>query len=401
MFAIAFQSVLAERRLVDIVWTQADEHATSGRMKSPLLLAVSEFYAASTQPELFPSALASAMNLVGADTGYSWVQVGEKPPVTLAYREVGGPDLIGLYESQFADQDVWVQALMANEKGKAHVMDDLVPTQELQRTSFYGDFLRPNYDILHALGIVIPVGPDSSAMLGFHKIAKHDAFTDAQRRRLQTIAPHVGRALHLSHRHREWSETSHFAQALDRLNTAMVIVDGQERIAFANIAAQRLLQAPDGLTVKSGRLFIEDSGAAEGFERALSVALSGQIVPETKLTIRVPTRRRQRGILVSIFPLYSASQGLTASTEAALVVLIEPAIRIPGSDAEVLTLFGLTAAEARLAALLVQGTRLEVCAEMVSISRNTARNQLASIFAKVGVNRQSDLIALVSSLKRP
>jgi pimeloyl-ACP methyl ester carboxylesterase/DNA-binding CsgD family transcriptional regulator len=62
---------------------------------------------------------------------------------------------------------------------------------------------------------------------------------------------------------------------------------------------------------------------------------------------------------------------------------------------------GLTAAEARLAAKLVQGLQLADAAVALDISPHTARTQLKAIFAKTGARRQSELLRLlmdVSSL---
>jgi len=54
--------------------------------------------------------------------------------------------------------------------------------------------------------------------------------------------------------------------------------------------------------------------------------------------------------------------------------------------------YGLTPAEARLMAALVDGERLEDYADRQGISVNTARTQSKQIFAKTGHGRQADLI---------
>lgn len=60
--------------------------------------------------------------------------------------------------------------------------------------------------------------------------------------------------------------------------------------------------------------------------------------------------------------------------------------------------FGLTRTEAEVAALLGQGMRLRRIAEQKSITYETARVHLRSIFAKTGASRQADLIALTGNL---
>jgi pimeloyl-ACP methyl ester carboxylesterase/DNA-binding CsgD family transcriptional regulator len=62
--------------------------------------------------------------------------------------------------------------------------------------------------------------------------------------------------------------------------------------------------------------------------------------------------------------------------------------------------FGLTPAEARLAACLKDGLSLKEAAEKLGLSVNTVRNQVKSVFEKLGVNRQSDLIRHLTELSR-
>jgi pimeloyl-ACP methyl ester carboxylesterase/DNA-binding CsgD family transcriptional regulator len=74
----------------------------------------------------------------------------------------------------------------------------------------------------------------------------------------------------------------------------------------------------------------------------------------------------------------------------------------PDAGDETLDLFrkalGLTPAEARLAARLRFGQSLKEAAEELGISVNTARNQLKSVFEKLGVNRQADLVRHLAEL---
>jgi DNA-binding CsgD family transcriptional regulator len=62
--------------------------------------------------------------------------------------------------------------------------------------------------------------------------------------------------------------------------------------------------------------------------------------------------------------------------------------------------FGLSAAETRLAMGLATGKSISVLAEDLNISKQTARHELKSVFAKLSVHRQSELVALLSLLPR-
>jgi DNA-binding CsgD family transcriptional regulator len=61
-------------------------------------------------------------------------------------------------------------------------------------------------------------------------------------------------------------------------------------------------------------------------------------------------------------------------------------------------MFGLTAAEARLAQLLARGESVESAAQLLEIKPTTARSQLAAVFEKTATRRQAKLVALLSRL---
>jgi DNA-binding CsgD family transcriptional regulator len=62
------------------------------------------------------------------------------------------------------------------------------------------------------------------------------------------------------------------------------------------------------------------------------------------------------------------------------------------------SVFGLSAAEARLAQALARGESVESAARLLEIKPSTARSQLAAIFEKTGTRRQAKLVALLSRL---
>ena len=72
---------------------------------------------------------------------------------------------------------------------------------------------------------------------------------------------------------------------------------------------------------------------------------------------------------------------------------------LPAPSSDVLNaVFGLSAAEARIAQLLAQGESVESAAQLLEIKPTTARSQLAAVFEKTGTRRQAKLVALLSRL---
>ena len=61
-------------------------------------------------------------------------------------------------------------------------------------------------------------------------------------------------------------------------------------------------------------------------------------------------------------------------------------------------LFDLTATEAKITSKISDGTTIDQIAEVMKVSKETVRTHLKNIFSKTGVNRQSQLVALIAGI---
>jgi DNA-binding CsgD family transcriptional regulator len=101
--------------------------------------------------------------------------------------------------------------------------------------------------------------------------------------------------------------------------------------------------------------------------------------------------------LIRVLPIANAARGPFLGARV-LFIFVDLGPK-PGPDPRLLmSLFGLTTAEARLASLLAGGAALDEIAGQLGIARETARNQLKAVFAKTETHRQGELVALLSQL---
>jgi DNA-binding CsgD family transcriptional regulator len=101
--------------------------------------------------------------------------------------------------------------------------------------------------------------------------------------------------------------------------------------------------------------------------------------------------------LLSLFPMPAEAGPLSAIAHGARAIVFILEWDDMGSPpaAQLADYFGLTRAEARLAAALAKGASLEDCTVRFGISKNTVRSQIRAIFDKTGASRQGDLIARI------
>jgi len=80
------------------------------------------------------------------------------------------------------------------------------------------------------------------------------------------------------------------------------------------------------------------------------------------------------------------------------VLAVEQKIGEPADPALVRDVFGLTLGEARVAALVGSGVALEDTAARLGVGKETVRTMLKSVFRKLGVSRQAELVALLARM---
>jgi DNA-binding CsgD family transcriptional regulator len=76
-------------------------------------------------------------------------------------------------------------------------------------------------------------------------------------------------------------------------------------------------------------------------------------------------------------------------------MIVDPEARLPPEAPVLRQVFGLTGAEATVAIALSGGRDVHEIARMRGVSLGTLRNQVKTVFAKTGVRRQAELVALL------
>ncbi|MEP0069330.1 alpha/beta fold hydrolase [Pyruvatibacter sp.] len=172
-----------------------------------------------------------------------------------------------------------------------------------------------------------------------------------------------------------------------------------EVVAF-NEAARAVLAiyCHGEVAVNTPLAFSAEGGDADNAKR-LTTALKASMTrvsqgPEPIRLCDTEGRERMVGYVArhDAVPDTIRSQLVTANSRPDMV-LVMPTGRVEPQAAErYQELLGLTGAESRLALKLRDGLTMKDAAAALGISINTARNQLHSIFDRLGVNRQGDLV---------
>jgi DNA-binding CsgD family transcriptional regulator len=181
------------------------------------------------------------------------------------------------------------------------------------------------------------------------------------------------------------------ASALSAIQQAAISIDHFGLVLEANPAAEALFD--DSLYTANRHLIMSDPLGRNAF-KALVERL---IVPDTDIPSLAPIVVRREGkhpIIAKALQVPAAARNIFFRTRA--ILILDPVGPKSRPNPSLLSqAFGLTSAEAKLAARLADGTSLTEAAEELTISRGTARSQLKTVFMKTETHRQSQLVALL------
>jgi len=164
-----------------------------------------------------------------------------------------------------------------------------------------------------------------------------------------------------------------------------------------NAEAEKLLGK--GIRVVKRRLVAEQRAGTDALNRALHAVIWDRDNPSLRAPVAL-SRAGRRPLLA--YPL--GLSGLVNNPFAdcrALLVLVDPACERRAPESVLRTAFNLTPAEARLASTLTNGETIDAASDALKITKETTRNQLKAVYAKTGVRRQAELVALLATLIGP
>jgi DNA-binding CsgD family transcriptional regulator len=194
-----------------------------------------------------------------------------------------------------------------------------------------------------------------------------------------------------------WSNLAQHAvlEGLERAQLAIVVVTVDARPVFANPAADAILRRGGALMLTHGRLTSSDVSVGARLATLIRNAASILVKDKGNLGAAIAIPRDDRlPLTLLIAPFRPAPGGSDVLQPAAIIFIRDPELPIAAKRA-LQELFGLTPAEATIAAALAAGKSIEDIAETAKIGLNTVRTQIKRIFLKTGTNRQAQLVTVI------
>ena len=308
------------------------------------------------------------------------------------------PDDVRIYYNESTElEDAWAaNARPRSHAGWTHVSESLLPSGLLVRTPFYNECMK-RLHIFHGMfGVVEQSGP-VTAVISLYRRKSSTAFDVSELELLNFLMPHLRRAFQLHFRMTELqSRSASIQSAADMSPTGMIFFDSTGRILCMNRSASALVAQKDGLLARADGLRAERTQESAHLDllirQAIATSAGNGLHPGGAILI---SRKSLPSLHVLVVPTRNLDLALPASA-AAVVFVVDPSRRLRPATEILSGLYRLTPAESRVALLLSDGKSLPEIAQILGVSRNTLKTQVAGVYTKTGTSRQSQLVRLLA-----
>ncbi len=191
------------------------------------------------------------------------------------------------------------------------------------------------------------------------------------------------------------------SEVLDWLPMGVVLTDAACNIITMNRVAKEILLEGDGFVARRVGLHTlslqEPKKLLLLIRGALQTASGDEHYAGTAMSLSRPSMRRPLSVLVvSLQASDRLNMARPKERQPVAVIFVNDPERPHHMPLEQLThLYGLTAAEAKLAQALTAGKSLHNLAKDLGITTGTARTHLSRIYLKTDTHRQAELVQLV------
>lgn len=275
---------------------------------------------------------------------------------------------------------------------------DLVTPERIRHEPFYQDYAR-SFELGHA------VMRGTSTLPSRERYALISPFwlkagppSDSQRATFELLSAHAAKALAIYLRLGAANRTQ---ELMNLQQCGVVTVNASGTVIAANDVA--LNMSGDGFSIADKRLRARRPSQQRELDRMLASAFDPDVRNNETSPVALARAGGRKPLIVTAFPGHRRkdrlSSALLKAADTITVIITDPEVSGAGNGGEAtFAALGLTKAEAKVAAILGSGASPEAAAETLAVSVGTVRTHLKSVYSKLGISRQSELVAMAGKM---
>lgn len=360
---------------------------------------VGEIYDAAVDPAQRNAALEQVSNFVGGcaatilsrDTARLSIEIHQHFGTESRFRQ--------LYRDRYVELDPLLDRHLNFTAEQTIGVADVMPHEDFLATSFYREWVEPQ----GAIDLATVALEKSDARTTILQVLRHRSrgtVDEPMRERMRLLAPHIQRSRIMGRQIRARSHTvDDLADVLDKLSTAICLLDADGRVVHANAAGRQLFADASLLALIGDRIVARNTQTDKIF-RGLFETSSGAGAHSTGRRIELATSVDGHHYLLHAFPL-QRERNLRRDV-ATTVLFVQRASMLPAlAPGAIAAAFRLTPSELRVLMAIVEIGGVPDIAARLGIAETTVKTHLGRLFEKTGAGRQADLVKIAAGFTAP
>ncbi len=364
---------------------------------------IANIYEASYKPEFWPAALECIAKFTSSSSAGLLTQDKEiqKAGGMFAYN-ILDEDLAEYSRIEGGDPNF---AIMAKEfpVGSAAAVDHVI-TDRTKLEQIYGEEYTSfvvSADYYYNGGAILFMDEVRSAAIALQRTRQMGVWSKSEMDRLNLIVPHLQRAINI---HKEFIRLQTREQALrnglDRLLMGLILFDKNLQPIYINPVAESILNYHPAISLKNNKVYAHEFVFTENIHKALLLAISSSkdmdpAETSTSMGLKHPNCATILPMIISPVEEMLHDFGAEGSYAHAVMCFSDPDRTHPIEAEKLADIYALTSAEASVAIAIANGIKPEEIAQMNNVAISTVRSHIKSIYQKLGINTQAELVKIL------
>jgi len=260
----------------------------------------------------------------------------------------------------------------------------------------YQEFYQPQ-GVLHLAGTSLIENENHALLLGFQRTKSAPEYQLEVLSQVKKLIPHLQKAMHISRAYNEVVvKNDAFAASIDTLQMGTVFLNQQSEIMYCNKSASAIINQHPAIAMQKLHIFATldlcNKKLKEAIAAASKASREGTFIQS--IAIGLNSSKSLTPLPVLITPIHQTKLSPYMSKEgiAVVVTLTDPDQILPTSTEFLSKIYELTKSEADVAVGLANAMSVKEIANAHGVQLTTIRSQTQSVYAKMGVKSQAQLI---------
>lgn len=314
------------------------------------------------------------------------------------------PEKLATYNKEFAKYEHDIVEISTNTPRWKMVVDPAFEDRDTISARPDVAYAIENFGIRDRFGVRLNDDPAWEDIIAFQYDISRGNATLEEFSQLVPYIPHIAQSIALGRMYDEIrKKCGAVLSMLDRVNIGMLLLKSDGTVIISNQNANETIENNHRLAISSNRKLTATGGQSNNLLHAISSIANShsQVVNASKSHVMLGTDNDNDNLLIELTPLTDKYGDIGNSLVGVVALVVDPNNSFSLNEDGFQAVYSLTPAELEVANHVSDGHAYSEVANRRSVSRETVKKQVQSIFMKTKTSSRAGLIRRMMSISLP